>query len=116
MLAEGQEVILSTGEFDFTQEDYEYNPRAKYQFPRKVVIRAPNELNATLHVTKVLEAQDMLENYHPVLSFIAKNILRLKPGYFRLVSDFELEVTREGKTTQESGTTLHEIVLFQPLE
>ena len=39
----------------------------------------------------------MLENFNPVLRFIAKNILRMKPGYFRLVSDFELEVTRDGK-------------------
>ena len=41
MLADGQEVILSTGEFDFSKEDFEYNPRAKYQFPRKIVIRRP---------------------------------------------------------------------------
>ena len=116
MLADGREVILSTGEFDFFKEDFEYNSRAKYQFPRKIVINAQNELDATLNVKKVLEAQDMLENYNPVLRFIAKNILRLKPGYFRLVSDFELEVTRGGKTTKEEGTTLHEIVLFKPLE
>lgn len=116
MLADGQEVILSTGEFDFTQEDYEYNSRAKYRFPRKLVIRAPHELEATLKVVRVLEAQDMLENYHPILRFIAKNVLRLRPGYFRLVSDAELEVTHAGKTTHEAGTTLHEIVLFTPSE
>jgi hypothetical protein len=116
MLADGQEVILSTGEFDFLKEDFEYNSRAKYQFPRKIVISILHELNATLNVKKVLEAQDMLENFNPVLRFIAKNILRLKPGYFRLVSDFELEVTRGGKTTKEAGTTLHEIVMFKPSE
>ena len=116
MLAEGKEVILSMGEFDFLKEDYEYNPKAKYRFPRKIVINAPNEFKASLKVNKVLEAQDMLENYHPVLRFIAKNLLRLKPGYFRLVSDSELEVTHGGKTTKEAGTTLHEIVLFKPSE
>ena len=116
MLADGQEVILSTGEFDFIQEDYEYNSKAKYRFPRKLVIRAPHELMATLKVVRVLEAQDMLENYHPILRFVAKNVLRLKPGYFRLVSDSELDVTHGGKTTHEAGTTLHEIVMFTPSE
>jgi len=116
MLADGQEVILSTGEFDFIKEDYEYNPKAKHQFPRKIIISAPHELEAALNVKKVLEAQDMLENYNPVLRFIAKNVLRVKPGYFRLVSDFELEVTRGGKITKEAGTTLHEIVMFKPSE
>jgi hypothetical protein len=58
----------------------------------------------------------MLENFNPVLRFIAKNILHLKPGYFRLLSDFKLEVTRDGKTIAESGTTLHEIVLFKPVK
>jgi len=114
MLADGKEVILSTGEFDFIQDDFEYNPNAKYQFPRKITIRAPHEFEAALQVKKVLEAQDMLENFNPALRFIAKNILRLKPGYFRLVSDFELAVTQEGKTVREAGTTLHEIVLFKP--
>ncbi|MGD0612605.1 MAG: lipocalin-like domain-containing protein [Anaerolineales bacterium] len=116
MLAEGQDVILSTGEFDLFKEDYEYNAKAKYKFPRKIVIRTPHVLDATMIVKKVLEAQDMLENYNPVLRFLAKNILRLKPGYFRLASDFKLEVSRGGTTTQETGTTLHEIVLFKPVE
>jgi hypothetical protein len=116
MLADGREVILSTGEFEFFKDDFEYNPEAKYQFPKRITISAPGALNATLKMNKVLEAQDMLENFNPVLHFIAKNILRLKPGYFRLVSDSELEVTRDGKTSNETGTTLHEIVLFKPVE
>ena len=116
MLAEGQEIILSSGEFDFVKEDLEYNPKARYQFPRKLVISAPGHLKATLRVKTVLEAQDMLENYQPILRFIAGNIMRLKPGYFRLVSDAELEVTRGGKKAKEGGTALHDIVLFKPLQ
>ena len=116
MLADGKEVYLSTGEFDFHKEDFEYNPRAKYQFPRKVIICSPPELNVTLNVKQVLEAQDMLENYNPVLSFIARNILRIKPGYFRLASNFELEVKRREEITREVGRTLHEIVMFRPVE
>jgi hypothetical protein len=115
MLADGKEVILSTGEFELFKEDLEYNSRAQYHYPRRIVLRVPHELEATLTVRKVLEAQNMLENYHPVLRFIASNILRIKPGYFRLVSDFDLEVTQNGETAKEAGTALHEVVLFKPL-
>ncbi|MFW9992532.1 MAG: hypothetical protein ACFFD4_10845 [Candidatus Odinarchaeota archaeon] len=116
MLADGQEVILSTGEFDFHQDDFSYNSGAKHHFPRQITINAPGKLGVVLKVRKVLEAQDMLENFNPVLRFLAKNIIRIKPGYFRIVSDFELEVTRDGKTVKEIGTTLHEIVIFKPIQ
>jgi hypothetical protein len=116
MLADGKEVILSTGEFDFSKDDFEYNSKAKYQFPKQITINAPGALalRATLKMKRILEAQDMLENFSPVLRFLAKNILRIKPGYFRLESDFELDVTRDEKSVKETGSTLHEIVLFKP--
>jgi hypothetical protein len=116
MLADGQEIVLSTGEFDFGYQRLEYNSQAGYQFPGRTIISAPPELKVTLDVSKVLEAQDMLENYHPLVRFLAKNILRLKPGYFRLVSNFKLEVDRGAGILKESGATLHEIVLFKPVE
>ncbi len=115
MLAEGREVIMSTGEFDLICDDFEYNPKAKYKFPKRITIQEPNMLEVTLKMKKVLEAQDMLESFNPLLQFVAKNILNMKPGYFRLLSDFELGVMRDGKTTRETGTTLHEIVLFKPV-
>ncbi|MCX5996408.1 MAG: hypothetical protein NTV42_02075 [Chloroflexi bacterium] len=116
MLAEGREAILSTGEFDFIKQDFEYNPGAKHSYPKKLTIRVPDELEANLVVKEVLEAEDMLNNFSPVLRFIAKNILRLKPGYFRLASDFDIKVTRGAKTVKETGTTLHEIVMFKSAE
>ncbi len=115
MLAEGQEVILSSGEFDFVKDDLESNPKAEYQFPRKLVISATGDLKATLRVNKVLEAQNMLENYQLISRFIAPDIA-FKAGIFWLVSNSQLEVTREGKTAKERGTALHEIVFFKPLE
>jgi len=115
MLAEGREVVLSTGEFEFLQQDFEYSPKAKHRFPRQIVIRAPLEVEAALRVNRVLEAQDMLERYHPLLRFLAGTILRLRPGYFRLLSDFDLQVTLKGRAAREAGTTLHEIVAFKPL-
>lgn len=116
MLADGRQVMLSTGEFDFVKGDFEYNPNAKHQFPRQIMINIPQELRAELNVNKVLEAQDMLDNFNPALRFIAKNFLRIRPGYFRLVSDFELDVIREGESRQERGTTMHEIVIFKPVK
>jgi hypothetical protein len=115
MLADGREVILSTGEFEFLMNDFMYNPSAKYQFPKKIAIRAPNGLDVTQDMKRILEAQDMLKNFNPVLRFIAKNLLHMKPGYFRLLSDFELKVSRNGSIFRETGTTLHEIVLFKPV-
>ena len=114
MLAKGRDVILSSGNFDFIKEDFKYNDLAKHTYPQKISIKVPNELEAVLSVQKVLEAEDMLNNFNPFLRFIAKYFLRLKPGYFRLISDFEIEVNHEGKTGHESGTTLHEIVMFKP--
>lgn len=116
MLAEGQEVILSTGEFDFLKDDFAYNERAKYQFPQAISICAPGVVEANLKVKKILEAQDMLENFNPLLRLLAKHVLRIKPGYFRLHSDFELAVTRDGKSIMERGSALHEIVLFKPIQ
>jgi hypothetical protein len=115
MLAEGKEVILSTGEFAFSQDDFEYNPQAKYEFPKKITIHCPDRLNVILKMKTILEAQDMLKNFHPILRFVAKNVLRIKPGYFRLLSDFEITVNLDGESMKESGTTLHEIVLFKPV-
>ncbi len=69
-----------------------------------------------MKVRKVLESVDMLDNFGPVLRFIAKNIIRLKPGYFRLASDFTITVDHGGPSVTESGTTLHEIVMFKPAE
>jgi type I restriction-modification system DNA methylase subunit len=116
MLADGREVILSTGEFDFSKQDFEYNAGAKYSYPRTLTISIPNQLEVNLRVKEVLEAEDMLNNFSPVLRFIAKNVLRLKPGYFRLASDFDINVIRDGKTNEEMGTTLHEIVMFKSAE
>ena len=116
MLAKGSEPILSSGEYNFTKEDFEFSPAAKHSFPHKIAIKVPDEMEAVLTVDKVLEAEDMLDNFHPVLGFLVKNVLRLKPGYFRLLSNFELTVNHEGKTSKEDGQTLHEIVLFKSAE
>jgi hypothetical protein len=113
MLAEGRDVILSTGEFDFKMDGFEFNPNAKHSYPKELKITIPSELKVSLHVKRILEAVDMLDYFSPILRFLAKYLLRLKPGYFRLRSDFEIDVQNEGKRKKERGSTLHEIVLFK---
>jgi len=113
MMADGKEVMLSTGEFEFGEENYDYDPKAKHRYPRRITISVPNELEIGLSVRKILESQDMLENFSAPLRFLAKHLLHLRPGYFRLESDFEIDVTRKGITNKEKGTALHEIVLFR---
>jgi len=113
MMADGREVVLSTGQFEFGKENYEYDRKAKHSYPKRIAISVSNELEIALDVKKVLEAQDMLENFSLPLRLIAKYLLRLRPGYFRLESDFEIKVSRNGITNTEKGTALHEMVLFR---
>ncbi len=115
MAAKGKDVILSTGEYDFSQEDFEYSSSAGHSFPRTIMINAPNVLTARLDVHRVLEAEDMLSAFSAPLRIIAKYILRIKPGYFRLDSNFKLTVDIGGKSDKEDGNTLHEIVTFKQL-
>ena len=113
MMADGREVVLSTGEFEFRKENFDYDPSAKHSYPKRVTISVPNELELGLDVRRVLEGQDMLENFSLPLRLIAKHLMRLRPGYFRLESDFEIDVTRNGIANRERGTALHEIVMFR---
>jgi predicted secreted hydrolase len=115
MGAQGSDVFLSTGEYEFTQDDFEYSEAAGHGYPRSISINVPGELEVKLDVAKVFEQVNMLDNFNPVLAFLAKYVLRLRPGYFRLNSDFTLKVTRDGVTSEEKGTTLHEIVTFKQL-
>jgi len=115
MAARNRDVVLSTGEFDFRTEDFEYNDRAGHSYPKSLSLTAPGELSLTMKARRVLEAEDLLENFGRLLRLVARYVLRLKPGYFRLLSDFEVDLTMGGDSTRERGTTLHEIVAFKPI-
>jgi hypothetical protein len=116
MLADGKEAVLSTGRFEFIKEDFVKIPGAIYAYPKKLTIKVPNELEVSLTVRKVLESQDMLESFSAPLRLIARNILRLRPWYYRLESDFTISTTRAGTKSKETGTALHEIVMFHSAE
>jgi predicted secreted hydrolase len=115
MLAKDKDIILSSGEFEFDQADFEYSEAAGHSFPRTITVTIPDLLDVTLEVAKVLEAESMLNNFNIALRFIAKNILGMKPGYFRLNSHFKLRTMHNGISYEEDGNTLHEIVTFKQL-
>ena len=50
-----------------------------------------------------------------MIAFLAKYILRMRPGYFRLRSDFTMKVTRDQVEDVENGSTSHEVVTFKQL-
>jgi hypothetical protein len=106
---------LSTGDFDFTAEGFEYDDRPGHSYPKSLTLRAPGELDVTMKVRRALEAVDLLENVAPLMRFLARYVLRLRPGYFRLLSDFEMELRVGGDSRKEHGRTLHELVAFKPI-
>ncbi len=116
MVAQNEDVFLSTGEFDFIRDDYLFDERNEHRYPQNLTIKIPDQLEVNLTVNRVLEAEDMLAEFNPVLRFLARYALRMQPGYFRLLSDFEINVVKDGISYKEGGTTLHEIVAFKPIE
>ncbi len=115
MLARKENVILSTGEYELKKEDFEFNPAAGHQYPKVLKFSVPGQMEMELDVKRILEAENMLMNFNPVLRLLARYLLRMKPGYFRLLSDFKLKVNQAGTSTEETGTNLHEIVAFKEI-
>jgi hypothetical protein len=112
MLAKNEEIILSTGEYDLIQENFEYDKNAANEYPNKLTFKIPNELETTLEVQEIIDSGNVLEYFgiNPVIVFIVKYLLRLRPGYFRFHSNFDLKATYKGSSYQEKGDTLHEMV------
>jgi len=111
MVARKENVILSTGDYELRPRDFDYSPSAGHSYPRTLAFAMPNGFRLEMKVRKVLEAVNMLDNFSAALRFAARYLLRMKPGYFRLLSDFRLEA--EGNV--ETGTALHEIVAFKAI-
>jgi hypothetical protein len=114
MLAKNEEIILSTGEYDLIQENFEYDKNAANEYPNKLTFKIPNELETTLEVQEIIDSGNVLEYFgiNPVIVFIVKYLLRLRPGYFRFHSNFDLKTTYKGASYQEKGDTLHEMVIL----
>lgn len=114
MLAKNEEIILSTGEYNLTQDNFQYDKKAANEYPKKLTFKIPNQLETTLEVREIIDSGNILElfNINKVIIFIVKHLLRLKPGYFRFHSNFKLNVSHEGTSYEEKGTTLHEMVIL----
>lgn len=117
MLAEGDRVILSTGEVDFSEGPAVYDETAGRTHPTSLSLNCPGKFSLEMTVTQVLHAQALLEQV-PLLGsrFLRPLTDRLigRPGYFRFRSDFTLSVTRDdGSTETVDGSTLHELVALR---
>jgi hypothetical protein len=114
MLAKNEKIILSTGEYDLIQENFQYDNKAANNYPKSLIFKIPNQLETSLEVQKIIDSGNMLELFgiNAIIRFIVKHILRLSPGYFRFDSKFIMKVSLEGKSYQEQGNTLHEMVIL----
>ncbi|GAC56364.1 hypothetical protein GOHSU_05_00030 [Gordonia hirsuta DSM 44140 = NBRC 16056] len=117
MLAKGDEILLSTGEVDFTEGPTEFNPDAGRTYPTTLSLDSPGQFSLELRVQQVLHAQSLLEDI-PVLGskFMRPVTDRLigRPGYFRFKSDFTLSVNQDdGSVDTVTGSTLHELVALR---
>ena len=63
-------MFLSTGDFEFTQEDFSYSEIAGHSYPLSITIIVPGELEVKLDVAKVLEEVNMLDSFNPVLALL----------------------------------------------
>ncbi|MFX0080640.1 MAG: lipocalin-like domain-containing protein [Candidatus Hodarchaeota archaeon] len=111
MIAKNEKAILSTGEYELFQNDFEYNERAGNKYPKVLKFNFDSRGEIILQVQEIIDADNLLYELGPVTRFLAKNLLRLKPGYFRLNSKFQLNIRIDGKLHSEKGVTLHEMVI-----
>jgi hypothetical protein len=114
MFAKDNIVKLSTGEFNEKKENPIFNQKTNNHYNQILKIEVPNQLKTELKVDNIIDSENLLDNLKPIMRFIGKNILKLKPGYFRFHSDFTIEHKMDNKEIKkESGKTLHEMVILR---
>jgi len=113
MLAKNNNVILSSGEYELIQDNFEYNDKAGNRYPKYLKFKLSDQQNISLEVQNIIDADNLLYELNPLVRFIVKKILHLKPGYFRFNSNFIIEFLYEGKTYREEGNLLHEMVIVK---
>lgn len=114
MFADNDEVKFSTGEFIVEKENLIFNQITNNYYNQTLKLDLPDKLKTELKVEKIIDSESLLNNLKPIARFIGKNILRLKPGYFRFQSDFTIEYKMDNnEIKKESGKTLHEMVILR---
>jgi len=111
MVAKDEEIIMSTGEYDLLAENFQFHEKANNRYPKSLKFTISEQQKITLEVEKIVDADNLLFEMGPLLRFVVKRVMRLKPGYFRLNSKFNLDFQYEGKTYKETGNALFEVVV-----
>ncbi len=113
MIAKNDEIILSTGEYDFLEENFQYNEITRNSYPKSLKFKLSEQNEITLNVEKIIDQELLLSDFNPILRFLANKVLKLNPGYFRFNSKFEINFTHDGKKYKDKGTALHEMVIVR---
>ncbi len=113
MLAKEEEIIASTGEFELIDKDFQYNEKAGNKYPKSLEFLLSKKQKITLNVQKIIDADNLLFELNPIIRFLARYLLRIKPGYFRLNSKFLIDFEYEDNIYKEEGDTLHEMVIVK---
>lgn len=112
MIAHGDRVIKSTGQWELVEGEPVFNARANRHYPQDISIQSPGEFSLKLSVHEIIDAHDFLEGFNPLLKWGINHTFG-RPGYFRFRSDFELTVIDDGQTFRRTGQTLHEMVALR---
>lgn len=117
MIADGADIILSSGEATLTEGPLEFNSEAGREFPTWISLAIPGKFELRLDVNDVLQGHDLLSDIPVVGSKVLRPLVKRlvgQPGYFRFESAFTLSVTRDdGRVDVRTGTTLHELVALR---
>jgi len=114
MLAKNDEILLSTGEYELKQFDFQYDEKANNNYPQKLELNLnSNQGQVSLNVESIIDSDYMLSEFNPILRILAKNLLKLNPGYFRFNSNFDVSVNIGENKIIETGKTLHEMVILK---
>ncbi|MFX1400110.1 MAG: lipocalin-like domain-containing protein [Promethearchaeota archaeon] len=113
MVAKGEQILLSTGEFELIEKTFQYNEQAGNKYPKFLMFKLSEQQKISLEVQKIIDADNLLFELSPIVRFLAKTLLRIKPGYFRLNSKYIIEYLYEDTVFKEIGNTLHEMVIVK---
>lgn len=113
MLANNTNILESTGEFELSQQNFDFYKKIQRDYPKQLLFQLSDNNVVKLNVQEIIDSDNLLFELNPVVRFIAKNIIKVNPSYFRFFSKFEMNLNLEGKKFEEKGTTFHEMVILK---
>ncbi len=117
MLATRDRIILSSGEMAVTDSGFVFNDVAHREYPRALELKIPGNVTLRFDVKEVIDAHDLLDDMpgwlmNPLTRALVHKFVG-RPGWFRFSSGFKLKVEHEGRTFEDEGVTLHEMVALE---